>query len=284
MSHAQDPPWSIGIYRGGSPFEFAPTTEVVNPVLTPADVSEYDAELVADPFMLHSDGTWSMLFETLKSGTRKGDIALATSDDALHWTYGGIVLSEPFHLSYPYVFEWDGDVFMIPETLGLDAVSLYRADPFPSRWTFEAKLIPGLHADPSIVRWDEKWWLFTCPRPNNDTLRLFVADELTGPWREHPRSPVVRGDAAIARPGGRILETEGRLIRYAQDCSESYGRQVRAFEIAKLNEVEYEEREWPGGPVLTASGSGWNRSGMHNIDPKRTEDGGWLACVDGQCW
>ena len=284
MTEHTDPSWSIGIYHGGSPFHFEPASGIVNPVLTPAVITEYDADLVADPFMLRRGGRWWMFFEAMQRGTKRGDIALAVSDDALRWSYEGIVLSEPFHLSYPYVFEWDGEVFMIPEALGAEAISLYRADPFPTAWKLEAKLIPGRHADPSIVRWDGKWWIFTCPRPKiNDVLELWIADELTGPWRQHPRSPIINGNAAIARPGGRVLEVDGRLIRYTQDCAETYGRQVRAFEIQRIDEEEYEEREWPGGPVLTASGNGWNRTGMHNIDPIRLDDGTWIACVDGHC-
>jgi hypothetical protein len=282
---AAPPPWSIGIYHGGSLFDFAPLPFVANPVIVPSMVTDLAAELVADPFMIRRGGMWHLFFEAFDPKTRRGEIALATSEDGLCWTYQQIVLAEPFHLSYPYVFESDGDVFMVAETLGAGAVMLYRAESFPLRWKPEARLVTGTHADPSIVRHDDKWWLFTCPNPRlNDTLRLYVADALTGPWREHPRSPIVSGDKRIARPGGRVVAGDGRLVRYAQDCKDHYGHQVHAFEILRLNEREYVEEEWRGGPILTASGSGWNRTGMHTIDPHPADGGGWIACVDGQCW
>jgi hypothetical protein len=47
------------------------------------------------------------------------------------------VLEEPHHLSYPFVFEQDGQIWMIPESGAARNVSLYRAVEFPHRWTRE---------------------------------------------------------------------------------------------------------------------------------------------------
>ena len=94
-------------------------------------------------------------------------------------------------------------------------------------------------------------------------------------------SDIVEVDARRARPAGRLIHTAGRLIRYAQDCVPSYGGQVRAFEITTLTSTTYVEREHPRSPILTATGSGWNTSGMHHVDPHLLPEGRWLACVDG---
>jgi hypothetical protein len=198
------------------------------------------------------------------------------------WDYRGSVLRESYHLSYPYTFEWEGDYFLIPETLQPGAIRLYRADPFPGRWIHEADLIGGKFADPSIVRYGNRWWMFACPEPfRHDVLRLFHADRLEGPWREHPRSPIVAGDASRARPAGRVVVWDDRLIRFAQDCSPAYGMAVRAFEITELSEGVYREVEWSSSPILAGSGAGWNRDGMHHIDPHRSPEGDWIAVVDG---
>src|SRR5262245_46202668 len=117
--------WSIGIYTGDSSFQLRARPN--NPVLTNTDVTDVQAEFVADPFMLHADGRWYMFFEVLDRETQLGVIALATSDDTVNWNYEQVVLAEPFHLSYPYVFEWQGERYMIPETLGASAVCLYKA-------------------------------------------------------------------------------------------------------------------------------------------------------------
>ena len=92
--------WSIAIYTGISPFDLQPAP----PVLTKADITDIPAAFVADPFMLRRDHTWYMFFEVMNIETRLGEIGVATSNDALNWTYDRIVLREPFHLSYPHVF------------------------------------------------------------------------------------------------------------------------------------------------------------------------------------
>ena len=113
-------------------------------------------------------------------------------------------------------------------------------------------------------------------------MRLFHADELTGPWLEHPESPIVQGNPSIARPAGRVLVLGDSVVRYTQDCYRTYGTQVRAFEVTDLTTKSYHEREIEDkNPVLTGTGNGWNAGGMHHIDPHVTEDGRWIACVDG---
>ena len=62
-----------------------------------------------------------------------GDIGLAVSDDGINWSYKQIVLDEPFHMSYPYVFKWQEDFYMIPESQEANSVRLYRALDFPTK-------------------------------------------------------------------------------------------------------------------------------------------------------
>lgn len=276
--------YSIGIYTGSSPLNLAPAKGIPNPVLTRDDIAGSLATFVADPFMLQVDGTWYMFFEVLnwRPGSRKGEIAFATSRDGFTWTYRRIVLAEPFHLSYPYVFECDDEYFMVPETAAAGAVRLYRAERFPDRWAFVGNLLTGpVHLDNSVFRHDDRWWMLTETDSTMGTLRLFHAVDLGGPWSEHPKSPLVAADPRIARPAGRVLSTSGRLIRFAQDCRLAYGSSVRALEITRLTTRDYEERELDVTPLLAGSGRGWNRSGMHHIDPHPLGDGSWIACVDG---
>jgi hypothetical protein len=274
--------WSIGIYTGETPFRLSTPQCTNNPVLTSESVNDVPAAFVADPFMVQADGGWAMFFEVLNRENERGEIGLATSADGLEWAYRQIVLAEPFHLSYPYVFEWDGEHYMIPETLGAGAVRLYKAAEFPTRWTLVGTLVEAGCADPSIFRFQDRWWMFACSTPyRHDTLRLYYSDELEGAWIEHPASPIVEGDRHTARPGGRVLVLDDRIIRFAQDCVPRYGTQVRAFEISELTVDGYVERESQGGPVLTASGSGWNGLGMHHVDAHMLREGFWLACVDG---
>lgn len=271
--------WSIGIYTGPTPFKLSATT--TNPVLTKESVTDVRSSFVADPFMVHHDDIWYMFFEVMNEASAKGDIGLATSDNGIDFDYQQIVLSESFHLSYPGVFQWRDEFYMVPETLGAGAVCLYRADPFPHGWTMQAKILNGSYADPSLFRFGDKWWMFVCSTPyQHDELRLYFASELLGEWREHPASPIVTANKRDARPAGRVITYNNNLVRFAQDCTQRYGAAVSAFEIVELTSHRYREQPCRLNPILCGSGGGWNGLGMHHVDA-HFENGRWIACVDG---
>jgi hypothetical protein len=251
--------------------------------LTRDDVTDVPAEFVADPFLLSSAGGWHMFFEVMNWRTGKGEIGHATSPAGHRWHYQRIVLSESFHLSYPHVFTWDGDVYMIPESFQAESVRLYRARSFPDRWEFVTVLIEGAYlVDASAFRYHDRWWMFVDASPDrgHNLLRLFGADELTGPWREHPASPIVAADPRSARPAGRVLVTADGPVRFAQNCAPAYGTDVRAFIIEELTPAAYRERPAAGDPLFGPAGRGWNAAGMHHVDAHPAADG-WLAAVDG---
>lgn len=278
--------YAIGIYEGSTPLTLGPAAGATNPAMTFHDVSDAVATAVADPFMLRVDHLWHMFFEvvTWRSGSRRGEIALATSRSGLSWSYQRIVLSEPFHLSYPYVFEWGSDHYMVPESRRAGAVRLYRATHFPTHWRHVKDLITiPAPADSSLFHWDGRWWMMTEADPlrRHGTLRLFHARDLLGAWSEHPLSPVVRGDPNSARPGGRVLCLGDRILRFAQKCGETYGAALRAFEITELSSTTYREAEVGPNPLFAGSGRGWNRSGMHHLDAHPDGRGRWIGCVDG---
>lgn len=276
--------WSIGIYAGRSLWNLQPAAGVTNPVLTRDDVTDVSAVLVADPFMVQRGSEWFMFFELLNWRANKGEIGLATSHDGLHWSYQQRVLVEPFHLSYPHVFEHNGEYYMVPETRQSGSVRLYRATSFPTEWELQTTLIEGCElTDASLFCYHGHWWMFAGDGADgrSDALRLYGAARLNGPWSEHPSSPLVRQDPKIARPAGRVVVAGSTAFRLAQNCKRDYGREVRAFEVLHLDRDTYREREIESSPVLTASGKGWNSFGMHHLDVHQTDDGTWLACVDG---
>jgi hypothetical protein len=276
--------WSIGIYSGDSPLNLTSEGNAKNPVITRDDVTDVSAVFVADPFIIKVKDLWYMFFEVMNWRTNKGEIGLAISSDGRQWRYERIVLSESFHLSYPYVFEWMGEHYMIPESYQAGSIRLYKAVDFPADWSFVGTLLEGPYlVDASVFRYDDKWWLFTETnrQEKHDTLRLYFADNLTGPWREHPQSPIVQGNAEAARPAGRVLIDDGRIFRFAQNCAQFYGTSVRAFEITKLTATEYAECEVGPCPIVGPGEAIWNGGGMHHIDAHKLDNGSWLACVDG---
>jgi hypothetical protein len=272
---ARRPDWSIGLLQGSTPFNLASTGN--NPILKACDVPGVRAKFVADPFIIKHLGYWHLFFE-VQPFNRPGRIAHAYSSDAQVWDSTGIVLEEDFHLSYPQVFSHHGKYWMIPEARASGTVRLYICEEFPNRWDHYADLLDLALADPTIILWHGKWFMFATERGNTDLLRLFVSDYLARGWAEHPASPVVRDDAERSRCGGPLFAFQGSLFRVAQDGRERYGQRLVAVEVLALSAEEY--REGAAIPLKEPGEELWSNLGVHHLHSARVSEG-YLAVSDG---
>ena len=271
--------WTIGFYSGPTPFQLSTPKGIRNPVLTAAAVNDLNVDIVAHPFMVVTDSLYYVFFTAKDGKTDKGGIGLAESRNGTDWKYRKIVLLEPFVTSYPYVFKWQNDYYMIPENHTETSIRLYKAVDFPVKWKYEGDLLTGeTYISTTVVRFKDIWWMFTA-RSGNDNLRLFYATDLKGPWTEHPQSPIVKKDLNIARPGGRPFIIDGSLYRLGQDCYPTYGSQVHAFKITDISPTTYSEIMIEK-PLVKASSEGWNAESMHHVDAQQTGNGKWAAVVD----
>lgn len=274
--------WSIATYVGESLESLGPNGEGPTPCLTRDHVTGLDADYVADPFMIRTETGWAMMFEVKNSSSGHGDIGFATSSDGRSWSYRGIAIDEPYHMAYPYVFQWEGEHYLMPMAAGSNSLRLYKAKKFPSSWEYAGDVMKGVYFDASIFRHDGRWWILTISYPDSwSTLRLYTSETLIGGWAEHPASPIVKDNPSAARGAGRIIRDEDGLIRFAQDCSNYYGQAVRAFRITRLTKNDYQEIPLSDSPILKAGSGEWNEKGMHHIDAHRLPDGTWFASVDG---
>lgn len=273
--------FSIGIYQGKSPFDLIPSSDICNPVLSKYDITDREADFVADPFMISEENTWYMFFEVMNSKTKRGEIGLATSYNGLNWDYNCIVLEEDFHLSYPYVFKYGNRYLMVPESVDNYSIRLYEANPFPQRWVYTTTLLQGPYSDASIIKYDNLWWLFVTDSSKCDSLRLFYSTDLFDKWIEHPQSPIIVNNPHEARPAGKPIYYNGNLYRFCQDDYPDYGIRVYGFKIVKLNTDIYVEEKIADKPILYPTGRGWNGKGMHHVDLHECKNGSWIACVDG---
>ncbi len=201
----------------------------------------------ADPHVIYRDGLYYVFLEEYMYATRRGHIAVMTIDETGRHTTPVPVLERPYHLSYPYVFEADGTLYMVPETGNHRTIELYRCTRFPDQWTWEMNLMENVHAvDATLHHANGTWWLFanmseTPGASTCDELHLFHADALlTTTWTPHPLNPIV-SDVRRARPAGRLFELQGRLYRPSQNCTPRYGYGINLNEIEVLNEEDYRE-------------------------------------------
>lgn len=200
----------------------------------------------ADPFLFEKDGKTFLFFEDFRYADGRAVISYCELGSDGTPGLSVEVLRRPYHLSYPFVFEYEGEMYMIPETKENRMVELYRATSFPTTWTPAAVLLNDIHAvDATVQKINGKFWMFAGVSngrySNSDELCLFFADALTGPWTPHRNNPVL-SDVRRSRPAGMLFYDEGRLIRPSQDCGKAYGYALEFSEVLTLNETEYEER------------------------------------------
>jgi hypothetical protein len=199
----------------------------------------------ADPFLAERNGKIYLFFEELPFAHNKGNISMMELDSEGRCGTAHPVLEMDYHLSYPFIFEWRGEMYMLPETRDSGSICLFRAVDFPHRWKLEKVLMENVWAvDPTLVEYAGRFWLFAGGVEQhghiNSELYLFFAESPLGPWTPHPLNPVV-SDVRRARPAGRLFVRDGSLIRPGQDCSVRYGAAVVLNRVVALSETEYHE-------------------------------------------
>lgn len=230
--------WRVGIVP-------APMTELVvagarrldEVVWLPAEPKSLS--FVADPFGLWRDGALHLFAEAYDYRDRHGRIDLFRLGPDFTIAERRTVLAEPWHLSYPFVFEAEGECWMLPEAFRSGRLTLYRAVDFPDRWEAAAAIaLDGPAIDATPLFHDGLWWLLYSPstdkRAKISRLHLAYAERLTGPWRVHPGNPV-RVDVTSSRPGGTPLVVGDRLMAPMQDSTRTYGGAVRPLWIERLD-------------------------------------------------
>ncbi len=201
----------------------------------------------ADPFPFHHNDKQYIFFEDASMLTGHGRLAVVQIDAAGIAASAEIILEETHHLSYPFIFNFEQELFLVPESADNNRVSLYRCDSFPGEWHFVTDLMQGISAyDATFIFHDDTWWMFvniqSHPGASSwDELYLFYSDRPTSTdWHAHPLNPIV-SDVRTARPAGKLFAKNGKLFRPSQNSSYRYGYGINIMEIVDLSTTSYKE-------------------------------------------
>jgi hypothetical protein len=221
----------------------------------------------ADPFLRSTPEGLFCFVEEFRDSSQRGVISVLRLD-AAGPVYLGRVLDEPFHLSFPYLFEYGGDLYMAPESHEAKQIRLYKCKSFPLQWELHSVVMDDVAAvDSMIFPAHGQWWMLAGVLPQGDVTRfpemhLFSApDPVSGQWLPHPQNPL-RIDPEFARNGGLLRQGE-KLFRVAQACGFSaYGASINISEITHLGANRYEELLAKRMNADSKPGV----SGLHHID------------------
>lgn len=222
----------------------------------------------ADPFVVPDDDKTYLIFEEAALTTGKGHISVAELQSGKRAVRPRRILERPYHLSYPFVFRLDGDLFMIPESAENHTIDLYRFARFPDELEFVRTLAEDIEAyDATLIEVRDLWWMFVNVRSHPgastwDELCLFYAEHpITGTWRPHDRNPVL-SDVRSARPAGNLFFQDGNLYRPSQNSSFRYGYGLNLSRIVHLSKDAYSEE------IVSRIEPTWSRCirGMHTLN------------------
>lgn len=223
------------------------------------------ARYYADPFPIVREGRTFLFVEELPTATGKGVISVTTIGPDGRAEAIRPALEEPWHLSYPHLIEDEGALWMLPEASSNGRLTIYRCTRFPDRWEPAGVLIEGAVHDATVFRHNGRYWMTAnvsqWQASSWDTLAVWSAPRLLGPWTPHAANPVLV-DVKSARTGGVPFVHEGRLIRPVQDCHGGYGRSLGLAEITRLDDEGYAQRIVGSMRFADADGS----SGPHTLN------------------
>ncbi|GER28934.1 glycosyltransferase family protein 47 [Striga asiatica] len=295
--------WAVGVYYGESPFSLKPIEAmniwkdsnaawpVANPVITCASISDagFPTNFVADPFLYVQGDILYMFYEAKNSITEQGDIGVSQSiDNGATWKQLGIALDEDWHLSYPYVFDYNGNIYMMPEGSEKGDLRLYRAVDFPLKWTLDRIILQKPLIDSVIFPHEGRFYLFGWHHKGivstkNGHLEIWHSTTPLGPWKPHAQNPIHNTDKSMGtRNGGRPFVYNGNIYRVGQDRGNTYGERTRVFKVEILTPNDYKEVEVE--LLLEKSSKGinaWDGARRHHMDVQKLSSGQWIAVVDG---
>ncbi len=271
------PHWKVG-WRFTQDFDFILTGR--HPETGWNIIADDGRHFYADPFPVIRNDKTHIFIESFCHKDGYGHIAVLEFDKNGQPGEVRPALNLGSHLSYPFVFEAEGEMWMVPESSMKRNLVLYRAARYPDMWVPEVTLLEGLEiSDATLVQHQGMWWMMASVRDEvggsySDMLHIWSASNFRGPWRPHASNPLLI-DAARARPAGSIFNLNGKLIRPVQDCTSYYGKSVTMMEITRLDDGGFEQREVS---VLKA-GPKWTGRRLHIFNRA-----GALEVIDGSAW
>jgi len=196
---------------------------------------------LADPFIIEFKGENYLFYELYDY--RKGKAVLACRIASESFEQQHIVLEEPHHLSFPFVFEYESELYCMPESYSANKLSLYRFDTQKRQLVWVQDLLSAMPViDPVLQQHEGHWYLFFMLKDLPSVhLYVYYAASPFGPFKAHANNPV-KSDIRSSRPAGAFITLNNKLLRPAQDCSLHYGRAVELLEIEKLSPQHFEEK------------------------------------------
>lgn len=195
---------------------------------------------VADPFLFEHQGQHYLFCEQYETELNRAGIGYYIFEDGVP-VNKGIVIRQPYHMSYPCIFSYNDTVYMIPETSANKTVELYRAVEFPDKWALDSVLMDNVRCvDSTVFKEKEGLRLLTYEKRDKEWALICYALNMEEKTLQKCGEKIYKTN--VGRPAGNLLQTDKGLLRPAQDCSRKYGEALLIYQVDNLDKNGYEER------------------------------------------
>lgn len=149
------------------------------------------------------------------------------------------IINEPFHMSFPNVFKYGNDIYMMPETSESNQLRLYKAIEFPYKWRLESVLYDSVAVvDTVFLKADNELYAIGQKLPEKSNV-LFKIN--TTEWKAELLN--LEGSYLDKRPAGNFINYENGTFHALQECGRVYGEYLHickldSFDGTTLNETE----------------------------------------------
>lgn len=204
---------------------------------------------LADPFVFEHNNINYIFVEDFFYSDNKGRISVIKVEKNTY-EFIDIVLEEDFHLSFPFIFSEDGQIYMIPESYENRDIRLYKCVEFPHKWQLENILMFDVSAvDTIVIKRNHTWFMLTniCSAGLDDhqsELHIFYSDNLmSNIWHPIDKGNPVIFNSLKSRNGG-LFYHNGKTYRVNQVHGHAhYGKSFDINEIVHLSKNKYEENK-----------------------------------------
>lgn len=197
----------------------------------------------ADPFLFTEAGVTYLFAEIYDKKEGRGKLGYSVFDGN-RFSPWKIVISEPYHLSYPNIFRWRDRIYLVPESNESHTLYAYKAVSFPDNWVkCDPILTERRLVDTTFLDYDGRHLMFTYDIGEADRKKLFLYSVNEQGKAEPFVADYLSDDDAIARPGGNLFFYQGDVIRVSQDCTGDYGVAVVFSKIIDCTTEHYAEEK-----------------------------------------
>lgn len=198
----------------------------------------------ADPFGIFKDNKYFIFYEEYSKLKKYATINLAVLSADLKILDTRIVIDEGYHLSFPFLFWHNEELFMLPESCVTKKLMVYKCSTFPFAWKREKILLNEPCIDSVLFFENSFWWLIYSKVEADEQKGKFYIRKNTLPfdsWEKCPETQIERASSFNVRNGGSVFIHNSSLFRITQNCTRSYGQSIVINRILSLSVENFKE-------------------------------------------